>query len=436
MRLESTRGQSPPVSFREAIIAGIAPDGGLYLPIDLPSVPAEDLDRWRDLTFPSLAVELSRRLLAGEFSPEVIERLVSDALDFPAPTIKLSPGVYVLELFHGPTLAFKDFGARFLARFFSHLLADRGEQATILVATSGDTGSAVAHGFFGVPSVTVVVLYPKGKVSRFQEAQMATLGGNILAVAVPGTFDDCQRLAKTAFLDRRLARLRLSSANSINVGRLLPQSFYYFASYLAATARTADRVIFSVPSGNLGNLTAGVIAGRLGLPVRRFIGATNVNDVLTEYVRTGVYRARPSIATISNAMDVGDPNNFPRLLALHGGSLEELRAKVWSTSVNEQETREAIRRVYETTGYVLDPHGAVGWVAAERLRREQGDDRPIIALLTAHPAKFGDAIEEELGFRPELPELYRDWAIRPLLAKDLPDTEYDTFRDFLLSRRA
>ncbi len=431
MLLESTRHQSPPVSFREALLRGLAPDGGLYLPAAWPSVSHADLNGWRGLPFCDVATALAQRLLAGEFPNDVIERLVHDALDFPVPTVPVMPGRFVLELFHGPTLAFKDFGARFLARFFSYMLAERGEQATILVATSGDTGSAVAQGFSGVPEVRVVVLYPKGKVSPFQESQMATLGGNVTAVRVAGTFDDCQRLVKGAFLDPDLAAIGLSSANSINVGRLLPQAFYYVAAYLAVTHDAGDTIVFSVPTGNLGNLTAGLIAHRLGLPVSRFIAATNVNRPLPDYLETGTYRARPSIATMSNAMDVGDPSNFARVLELHHGSVGEMRRALHAASITEEETRTTIRRVYADARYVLDPHSAVGWAAADRYETRL----PIVTLATAHPAKFDAVIRQELGFAPQLPPTYDGWQARPLDVLDLDAPEYARFKDLVVSGR-
>ena len=366
MRLISTRGDSEPVTFREALLQGLAPDGGLFLPDRLEPLAAEVIESWRGLPIGHLAARMLSHLVGDEFPPDDLERLARDAFDFPAPAVPVGERRFVLELFHGPTLAFKDFGARFLARAFGYLLEQRGDHATVLVATSGDTGSAVAQGFVGVPRVNVVVLYPAGKVSRFQEAQMATLGGNIHALRVPGSFDDCQRLVKAAFLDGSLAGLRLSSANSINIGRLLPQAVYYVASWLQV-AGGGERVVFAVPSGNLGNLTAGVIAQRLGLRVARFVAASNVNDVLPEFLRTGVYRARPSIATLSNAMDVGDPSNFVRLIALHGGSIEALRENIEGVVITEEETRATIRDVYRRTGYLLDPHTAVGYAAAVRV---------------------------------------------------------------------
>ncbi len=423
-------------SFREAVLDGLAPGGGLYLPSAFPTLPAAEAAGWRGFPISEIAVRVLARLLGDEFDGARLEALTRDAFSFDAPLVPTADGISVLELFHGPTLAFKDFGARFLGRIFGALLAARGDHATILVATSGDTGSAVAQGFYGVPNLQVVVLYPAGKVSRFQEAQMATLGGNVRAVKVPGVFDDCQRLVKTAFCDESLASLHLSSANSINLGRLLPQSVYYFHALLsvpqgAAGPSTLPETIFSVPCGNLGNLTAGVIAQRMGLPAARFLAACNVNEVLPEFLRTGVYRARPSIATASNAMDVGNPSNFVRLAALHGDSLEAMRANLAGYRVDEAETRATIRDLYRRTGYVLDPHGAVGYAAALRYRAETGDDRPIVTLATAHPAKFGSVLREELGFEPALPAEYAGWESRPILAEALSDTRYETFREWL-----
>jgi len=428
MILASTRRAAPPVTFKEALLRGLAPDGGLYLPTAIPPVGRERLASWRGLPIGEVAVRVLSHLVGDEFDPGTLERLTRDAFDFPAPTVPIADGLSVLELFHGPTLAFKDFGARFLARVFGSLLTEKEGLATILVATSGDTGSAVAQAFHGVAGVRVVVLYPAGKVSPFQEAQMATLGGNVTAIRVPGTFDDCQRLVKEAFQDEGLSGLGLSSANSINIGRLLPQSVYYVASWLAAGGDEAGGLVFAVPSGNLGNLTAGVIAQRLGVPVGRFVAATNLNAVLPDYLQTGTYRARPAQPTLSNAMDVGDPSNFPRLSQIHAEALDALRANVAGIAVSERETRRTIREVYGESGYLLDPHSAVGVAAARRARTEMGEHRPIISLATAHPAKFGDVIREELGFDPELPEAWRDWRARKVTAMDLPGVTYPSFR--------
>jgi len=299
------------------------------------------------------------------------------------------------------------------------------------VATSGDTGSAVARGFAGVAGTRVVVLYPAGKVSPFQEAQMATIGGNVTAVRVPGVFDDCQRLVKSALLDADLAPLGLSSANSINIGRLLPQTFYYVAGYLDVAARIGDPVIFSVPSGNLGNLTAGVMAARMGLPIARFVAATNANDVLPEYLASGAFRPRASIPTISNAMDVGDPSNFARLAVMYGSSAARMGREIAGVRVSEAETRAAIRGAYQESGAILDPHAAVAFSAAMTYQRATGTDAPIVVLATAHPAKFADVIREEIGVEPELPAADRDWRSRPLLAVDLPDASPASFSALL-----
>lgn len=431
MRLISTCGHGADASFREAIVAGLAPDGGLYMPVNVPRIAPDTVESWRGLPFGRLASALARTLLAGEFSDDVITRLTEAALDFPVPTRPLTDRLSLLELFHGPTLAFKDFGARFLARFFGHVLAERGDHATILVATSGDTGSAVARGFLNVPAIRVVVLYPAAKVSPFQESQMATLGGNITAVRVPGVFDDCQRLVKAAFRDPALTSLNLSSANSINIGRLLPQSFYYVASALAVSPRATDRVTFVVPSGNLGNLTAGLLAARMALPGARFVAACNANDVLPEYLDTGAYRARPSIQTISNAMDVGNPSNFARLLVLCRNA-QQMTSVVTGERVDEQDTRRSIRDAWCADGVVLDPHAAVGYAAARR-HLARGADGPIVVLATAHPAKFGDTVREVLGFEPELPESEHGWQAKPVLAVDLPDVRSISLAELLLS---
>jgi threonine synthase len=431
MQLTSTHHRAPLVGFRQALREGLAPDGGLYQPTSLPAIGSDELDAWRGLPFDAVARRIAGRLLVGEFATEVIDRVVAGALNFPVPVRPLGGGLFLLELFHGPTLAFKDFGARFLARLFSEVLREGGDDATVLVATSGDTGSAVARGFAGVAGTRVVVLYPSGKVSPFQEAQMATIGGNVTAVRVEGVFDDCQRLVKSALMDPELAPMRLTSANSINIGRLLPQTFYYVSGYLDVTARAGGPVVFSVPSGNLGNLTAGVMAARMGVPVARFVAATNANDVLPEYLDARAFRPRASIPTLSNAMDVGDPSNFARLAAMYGSSAGRMGADIAGVRVSEAETRAAIRGAYRRSGTILDPHAAVAYWAAERFQRAAGARTPIIVLATAHPAKFADVVREELGIEPELPEAERGWQSRPLLSVELAEPSPAAFKALL-----
>ncbi len=433
MRLRSTesiRSGTPDVTFREALVTGLAPDGGLYLPIEWPRFTLDELESWRPLAFDQLASQLAQRFMGDEFGADELDRLVRQAFNFPVPLRPLEARHAVLELFHGPTLAFKDFGARFLARFLSRILAEQDRGAIVLVATSGDTGGAVAQGFAGVPNVKVVVVYPGGKVSPFQEAQMATLGGNITAVRLRGDFDQCQSLVKQAFLDETLRPLGLTSANSINVGRLIPQSFYYVAGYLALGVKPGAPAAFSVPSGNLGNVTAGLVARQMGLPMLRFIAATNANRVFPDYVASGRFEPRPSIRTSSSAMDVGNPSNISRVIAMFS-SHADLQAHVCASVVDEAETRKTLVDTFRRTGYLLDPHGAVAYRAAQRYAETSHDGHPIISLATAHPAKFGRVIREELGFEPELPPAYRDWQSRTIRAVDLETPSYPAFRELL-----
>jgi threonine synthase len=402
MRFVSTAGESRAADLRAALLAGIAPDGGLYLPDHLDPISPAAQAALRGGAFPETALAVAGHVLGGEPPAAALGDIVRAALDFPIPLVRLGDGLYVLELFHGPTCAFKDVGARFLARLLAYYHGDADAPLTVLVATSGDTGGAVAQAFLGVPGTRVVVLYPAGKVSPLQERQFTTLGGNVTAVAVAGTFDDCQRLVKQAFGDRELARSRLTSANSINVGRLLPQAFYYWHAWAQLPEAPAELVV-SVPSGNFGNLTAGLLALRLGLPVSRFVAATNVNDVVPEYLAGGVFRPRPSIATISNAMDVGDPSNFARILALYAGNPERLRADVAGNRHTDDETRSAIREVDRAYGYVLDPHGAVAYLGLRSALRARPGATGIF-LATAHPAKFADVVEPVIGRAVPVPE--------------------------------
>jgi threonine synthase len=391
----STRGGGP-VSLADALFSGLAPDGGLYVPTELRPFPPfpgaidglADVGRW---VAPSLLAEIA---------PDVIDRVVTGAFDFPVPLVEVEPDVHVLELFHGPTHAFKDIGARFMARLMAELDPGGGTR-TVLVATSGDTGSAVAHAFHGLEGYRVIVLFPYGMVSARQRRQMTTLGGNVKALAVAGTFDDCQRMAKEAFNDRALrAKHRLTSANSINVGRLLPQSFYYIlAAARLGWARRPPR--FVVPSGNLGNLSGGLLAHRCGMPNRGFVAALNANRGFADFLEAGAFEARLSVQTYSSAMDVGDPSNLERIRWLYPDDLDQLRHDVTGVSVSDPDTKECIRSVFERTGYVLDPHTAVGYMVHEETPAPT--DTPSVVLATAHPAKFPDVVEQAIGRAVPLP---------------------------------
>jgi len=448
MQFRSTRvpaGAGPAVSFREALFRGLAPDGGLYQPAMQPDL-APLLGSFSPRTpFLRLAEEVGVALLGEELGREEVARIVRRAYDFQPELRELAPSLSLLELFHGPTCAFKDFGACFQAAAMEELLAGEGRRAVILVATSGDTGSAVARAFHRRANIEVVILYPSGRVSPLQEKQLTTLGGNVTALEVRGSFDDCQRLAKLAFLDAELAQsIPLTSANSINLGRLLPQAFYYLYGRAllpgsgrrgAAGGRSgpAPRVRFSVPSGNFGNLTAGVYAWKWGLAVEGFVAATNANDVVPEYLDTGRYRPRSSVRTLSNAMDVGDPSNFERLLEVFGREPQRMRACIHGERVSDEETRATMRRVHDEQGLLLDPHTAVGLLAAERFRENSGFDGELIVLATAHPGKFPEVGREATGAEAPLPA-----SLRAVL--DLPKhsialaPEFEELKALLLDR--
>ncbi|MEX2601004.1 MAG: threonine synthase [Balneolaceae bacterium] len=429
----STKGESPAVSFREAIKNGLAPDGGLYMPKPIPQLPESFWSSLTEHSIQKIAFEVCRLYTEGEFSVYELESMIDHAINFEAPLIELYDDISILELYHGPTLAFKDFGARFMAQAFSRLDQKSGQDQLILVATSGDTGSAVANGFYGVPGTRVCLLYPSGKVSNLQEKQMTTLGANVTALEVNGTFDDCQKLVKQAFNDEDLrSKLRLSSANSINFARLLPQTFYYIhaLSVLRSVLGEDSTPVFSVPSGNFGNLTAGLLASRMGMPFKRFLAATNRNDVVPEFLETGVFRPRPSVQTISNAMDVGNPSNFDRIHYLFRGELHDIRNEIWGASFDDRQTRECIRRVYKDWRWVVDPHTAVGILAAEKFREETGSEDPVIVLSTAHPAKFSDIVEEQTGKPVEIPNRLKACLEREKRS-EMMENDYTAFRTFL-----
>jgi threonine synthase len=411
----STQNASHRVDLKEAILRSLPADNGLYMPDTLPVLNSDFWADWRELSFQEIGVAVADAFFGSDVPRAALTEMVAGTISFDAPLVTLGPGDHILELFHGPTLAFKDFGARFMARLMAWLTREEDRMLTVLVATSGDTGGAVASAFYDVPGTRVVILYPRGKVSELQEKQLTALGGNITALEIDGSFDDCQALVKSAFLDRELAeRLNLTSANSINLARLVPQSFYYI--HAARQLPPGIKPTFVVPSGNYGNLTAGLFAAHLGLPVNHFVAATNRNDVVPEYLRDGTYRPRPSVPTISNAMDVGAPSNFVRLQALFGGSWEAMKQKVSGVMVDDDTTRATIRSVKALYDYEIDPHGAIGWLAAQKWRASHPGSATI-TLETAHPAKFLDIMEAELGSNcVTVPERLADLAAREKVA--------------------
>jgi threonine synthase len=406
MKLYSTKNKDHTVGLAEAVFRGLPMDNGLYMP---EFIPALGPDFWTQLPkwdFPKLALEVSRALIGDTVAPEALKKLVYQAMDFPVPLVQLDDDTAILELFHGPTLAFKDFGARFMAGLMGYFNQGSGQDLLILVATSGDTGGAVAAGFHQVPGVQVVVLYPTGKVSPLQEKQLTTLGGNIHALEIDGDFDACQALVKLAFLDVELqSALRLSSANSINIARLIPQSFYYFEAYRQA-ASLGRPLVFSVPSGNYGNLTAGLLARRMGLPMHHFLAASNANDVVPRYLNTGTYTPEATIPTLSNAMDVGSPSNFARMMDLYGSTWNHIKDDVSGYSFSDEQVRRSMKAVYSQYGYVLDPHTAVGYLAWQAYNAAQpNQDKAMgVVLSTAHPAKFLEVVEDTLGQKVDIPE--------------------------------
>jgi threonine synthase len=414
------------------VLRGLAPDGGLYMPVEIARHSPEELEEFRRLPFTEVCFRVVKPFATPDVPEEVLWQVVSEAINFPVNLVSLSPGLHILELFHGPTLAFKDFGARFMARLMGYFVHGETRPLTVLVATSGDTGSAVAHGFLGVPGIRVVILYPSKLISEAQEKQFTTLGENITALEVAGTFDDCQRLVKQAFSDAELnTRAFLTSANSINIGRLLPQMFYHVAAYRQLPVASVPLIV-SVPSGNFGNLTAGIFAKRIGLPVAKFVASTNVNDVVPQYLKTGEFHPRLATATISNAMDVGNPNNFPRLLDLCRNRLEYVQKEIWGHSATDDETLREMKAIHERFGYIADPHTAVGILGWEAYKREHSDPAQGLVLATAHPAKFADVVRKAIGIAPPLPDRLAAYLKRKKLSLPMSNS-YDDFKQFLLS---
>lgn len=398
MHYYSTNDKSQSVSLQEAVIKGLAADNGLFMPERIGKFEPSFFENIQKLSFQEIAFEVAKMFFGEDINSRKLKEIVYDTLQFDCPVVKVADNIYSLELFHGPTLAFKDVGARFMARLLNHFLGKKKRQVNVLVATSGDTGSAVANGFLGVEGIHVYVLYPKGKVSKIQESQFTTLGKNITAIEIDGTFDDCQHLVKTAFLDAELNdKLVLTSANSINVARFLPQAFYYFNAYARLKewgVLPGKELIISVPSGNFGNLTAGLFAREMGLPVKHFIAANNANDVVFEYLETGVYNPRPSVETIANAMDVGAPSNFVRVLDLYQYSHKTIAEIIKGYRYSDEEIRQVVKEVYSKYGYLCDPHGACGFQA---LNEFLSQNQVGVFLETAHPAKFKETVDELVG---------------------------------------
>ena len=428
-RFYSTKSPGDFVDVKEAVLRSLPADNGLYMPEKIEPLGDDFWNGWRDLSLSQLGFRIARQVFRESIPADQLEMIVHEAINFPAPLVTVKEKEYVLELYHGPTLAFKDFGARFMARLMGWLTKDDNGLLTVLVATSGDTGGAVASAFHKVPGTRVIILYPKGKVSGLQEKQLTTLGDNITALEIEGTFDDCQRLVKSAFLKREMSeRMNLTSANSINISRLVPQSFYYFDA--ARNLPEGAKPTFVIPSGNFGNLTAGLFAEEMGLPVEQFVAATNRNDVVPVYLKEGEYRPRPSVATISNAMDVGAPSNFARMESIFGSEWERMRSRIAGFAYDDEMTRDTIRRVNAETGYSLEPHGAVGWMAAEAWRKDHPEAHTVV-LETAHPSKFLDVMEEELGESAiEIPERLACLADREKVAIQL-GTDESAFQDWL-----
>lgn len=407
MKFYSTNDRNNVTDLKTAVLKGLASDKGLYMPETIPTLPASFWNSIPGKTMGEIGFELLKPYFCPDIPEDTFRKMVDDAFNFPVPVVKITENISTAELFHGPTLAFKDVGARFLARVMSYFASNQGD-INVLVATSGDTGSAVANGFLGVKGVKVHVLYPSGLVSRLQELQFTTLGQNVTAYEVSGVFDDCQRMVKECFMDKELNQKRiLTSANSINLARFLPQSVYYAYALSQIPQERWKDVVMTVPSGNFGNITAGLVAWRMGMPVKRFIAAINANRVFADYLQTGVYKPQKSIATIANAMDVGDPSNFARVIELFGKSVDNVRAEISSYSYTDEQIGATMAEVLKTTGYELDPHGAVGYSA---LRDHLNNGELGLFLETAHPAKFIDTVEKYTGKRVEIPARLQKFA--------------------------
>jgi threonine synthase len=429
LKFYSLNNTAPEVSFDIAVVNGIAPDKGLYFPEEIKPLPSSFFEKIESLSNEEIAFTAIQQFVSGIVPDNVLKDILKEVLDFEFPIVEITPNIGTLELFHGPTMAFKDVGARFMAQCLGYFSRSTKNKITVLVATSGDTGGAVANGFLGVEGVNVVILYPSGKVSDIQERQLTTLGQNIKALEVEGTFDDCQAMVKNAFLDKDLlAHMKLTSANSINVARWLPQLFYFLFAYKQAKTKGKE-IIFSVPSGNFGNICAGLVAQRLGMPVNHFIAATNVNDTVPQFMSTKEYSPKPSTATISNAMDVGDPSNFIRIRHLFKDNFEELEKNLSSYSFDDNQTKEALKEIYSLNGYIADPHGAVGYLGLKKYQAQHPNTYGIF-LETAHPVKFLDIVEETLSEKLEIPAQIKK--VMGKTKKSIQISNYEGLKNFLL----
>lgn len=435
MKLYSTNNHDLNVDFATAVFNSMPLDKGLYMPVHIPDLDQEFIDNIDKFTLSQIAYKVASLLLRDAIPLENLQSIIDDAINFEAPLVPLPEGgdTYVLELFHGPSLAFKDFGARFMSRIMAYFLKDNEKMLDVLVATSGDTGGAVALGFLGVPNTRVTILYPKGKVSEIQELQLCTNGENIHAIEVDGTFDDCQSLVKQAFADEELNRkLRLTSANSINISRLIPQTFYYFNAYAQLKRQGKEQVVFSVPSGNFGNIAAGLLAYKMGLPVKQFIAATNINDTVPRFLETGVYETRPSVQTYANAMDVGAPSNWVRIMDLFGNDREAIKDLVKSYSFNDEETLQAIKDIYEKFSYVACPHTAIAWLALQTYGKgvKEENNGAKVFLSTAHACKFPDIFPDDIKAKIEIPEQVNSLFSKEKKATTM-DTSFESFKAYL-----
>ena len=429
MKYISLNYNSKSTLFHNAVKRGLAPDRGLYFPEKIPQLPRSFFEGIEKLSIPEMAYRVIKPYVGNKILKEKLMEIVTETLDFDFPIIDINENIAALELFQGPTLAFKDVGARFMARSLGYLNRDSNEKINVLVATSGDTGGAVANGFLGVEGINVFIFYPKGKVSEIQEKQLTTLGHNITAFEVDGVFDDCQEMVKTAFLDSGLSSLNLTSANSINVARWLPQMFYYFIAFRALKSKN-KRLVFSVPSGNFGNICAGIMGQQMGLPIDHFVASTNVNDAVPRYLETGTYNPMPTIQTISNAMDVGNPSNFIRVQKIFNNDAVKMKKYLSGYRYTDQQTRKALKEIYDLKNYIADPHGAVGYLGLKEYLNQQKEDLYGVFLETAHPVKFFDSVNKTLKVEVAIPERLKDTLSKEKVS--VPIKDYSEFKAYLL----